>query len=179
MSSQALLEAIAALSDDERRELFTRLRDIYGVEAAPMPPVPRRTADLWSGPSDYLIVFDGGSHGNPGPGYGSYIIFDSVGSGQIVRLDFKRDLTNNEAEYHTLLAALGELAQRVGKAAANTAIKVLGDSALVIAQVTGKWETREPRLRELRDQVRAELKRFKQYRLAHQPRDDVAQILGH
>jgi ribonuclease HI len=184
MTPQQILEAIAALSEADRRDLLSRLREVYGGGAQAGLPGPvagtrRLTADEWSGPFDYLVVFDGGSRGNPGAGYGSYIIFDSVGSGQIVRLDFEREMTNNEAEYHSLLAALGDLRDRLGAAAGQTRVKVLSDSLLVISQVSGKWEAKEPRLRDLRDQARAELKRFLQYRLAYQPREDIVQILGH
>lgn len=182
MTIQKILEAIASLPDAERLDLFSRLREVYGANAAPAytsESRPRQTADTWSGPFDYLVVFDGGSRGNPGPAYGSYVIFDALGSGQIVRREFQRELTNNEAEYHTLLAALGALTAQLGRAAAQTSIKVISDSALVVSQVSGKWEAKEPRLRDLRDQVRAELKRFRQYRLAQQPREDIVQILGH
>jgi ribonuclease HI len=181
MTPQQILEAIAALPADERRDLLSRLRELYGAEAeaAAPPPGRRLTADEWSGPTDYLVVFDGGSRGNPGPGYGSYIIFDAVGSGQIVRLNFERAMTNNEAEYITLLAALGDLRDRLGAAAGKTRIKILSDSLLVISQVNGKWEAKESHLRDLRDQARAELKRFLYQRLVYQPREDIVQILGH
>jgi ribonuclease HI len=182
MTPQEILSAIAALPDEERRDLLARLRERYGDPlAAPGPEAGGRpfSAEVWAGPNDYLIVFDGGSRGNPGPGYGSYIIFDAQGSGQIVRLDFGRALTNNEAEYHTLLAALGDLLNRLGSAAAQTSIKILTDSTLVVSQVTGKWATKEPRLRELRDQAQTDLKRFRHYHLAYQPREDIVRILGH
>jgi len=181
MTPQQILEAIAALPEDERKALFGRLREIY-AEAAPKPTVgqPQRLPlSDWAGQVDYMIVFDGGSRGNPGQGYGSYVIFDQLGSGAPVRLTLDGAMTNNEAEYHTLLAALRDLRQRSALFTDQLAIKILGDSLLVINQVKGEWQAKEPRLRALRDQVLAELGHFKAYRLAYQPREDTLKVLGH
>src|SRR5215510_12788812 len=106
MSVQSLLEAIASLPEADRLDLLSRLREIYGVP----PPGRQMGLDLaasdWDGPADYLIVFDGGSRGNPGAGYGSYAVFEGTQPAPVQRLEFPGSLTNNEAEYHTLLAAL-------------------------------------------------------------------------
>lgn len=179
MTPQQLLEAIAALTEAERRDLFARLREIY-VEA-PRVPIPKTTAySPWDGQVDYLVVFDGGSRGNPGDGYGSYAIFDDKGAGHTTRLSFESSpLTNNEAEYHTLLAALSDLHRRLGRRASATTLKVLGDSQLVIRQVSGEWEAKDPRMQALRDEVLAELAKFKGYRLGHQPREETLRVLGH
>ncbi|MCS6910542.1 MAG: ribonuclease HI family protein [Anaerolineales bacterium] len=179
MSPQDLLDAIAALSEAERRELLARLRERYPEDDAPTLQQGRLPLSDWTGPVDYLIVFDGGSHGNPGPGYGSYVIFDARGDGQPVRLEFPGEVTNNEAEYQTLLAALRDLRQRLGHSTGQLAIKILGDSRLVVQQVNGAWQTKEPRLRSLRNEVLAELRHFKAYRLAYQPREDTLKVLGH
>lgn len=195
MTPQQILEAIAALPEDERAGLFARLREIY-AEAEPTPTIgqppitrgkPQRLPlNDWAGQVDYMIVFDGGSRGNPGQGYGSYVIFDQLGSGlppasegQPVRLTLEAEMTNNEAEYHTLLAALRDLRQRSALFTDQLAVKILGDSLLVINQVKGEWQTKEPRLRALRDQALAELRHFKAYRLAYQPREDTLKVLGH
>jgi ribonuclease HI len=179
MSLQDLLDAIAALPEAERRELLARLRERYPEDDAPALQQGRLPLSDWTGPVDYLIVFDGGSHGNPGPGYGSYVIFDARGEGRPVRLEFPGEVTNNEAEYQTLLAALRDLQRRVGNSSGQLALKILGDSRLVIQQVSGAWQTKEPRLRALRNEVLAELGRFKAYRLAYQPREDTLKVLGH
>src|SRR5205085_2715908 len=121
---QHLLETIAALPDPERTELLARLRDIYGQPAAASASARQMGLELsdsdWTGPADYLIVFDGGSLGNPGAGYGSFATFAGSDPGQVRRLDFPGSMTNNEAEYHTLLAALRHLAEQLGPRAADT-----------------------------------------------------------
>ena len=47
---------------------------------------------------DYTIVFDGGSKGNPGGGYGSYEIGSRTGASKQKRLEVGDAITNNEAE---------------------------------------------------------------------------------
>lgn len=128
------------------------------------------------------ILFDGGSRGNPGPGYGSYHIQFPDGHRETVRLDFGRRMTNNEAEYHALLAALEDLAGRLrgeGKSPGEFVLEIRGDSALVISQLTGQWKARNPRMRALRDRVRERLETFGGYRLERVPRGVVLRYLGH
>jgi ribonuclease HI len=179
MSVQALLEQIAELSEADRADLLGRLREIYGS-----PPPPRQMGlDLgpgeWTGPADYLIVFDGGSHGNPGPGYGSFAIFEGSRPAGVHRLNFPGSLTNNEAEYQTLLGAMRHLLELLGERAATATLEVRGDSALVLQQVLGQWKAKDDRMRALRDDARALLNRFKDRRLVQQPREDTVKVLGH
>lgn len=174
-----LLAAIKALPDAGRLELLARLRELYGV-----PPPPRQMGlDLdttsWSGPADYILVFDGGSQGNPGPGYGSYAIFKGTEPAQVHRLNFPGTMTNNEAEYHTLAGGLRQLLAGLGDQAADATVEVRGDSALVVQQVLGQWKAKDERMRGLRDEARALLNRFKARRLVQQPREDTLKVLGH
>ena len=176
---QDLLEAIAALPEAERADLLARLRELYGA-----PPPPRQmdlglTSPDWTDPADYLLVFDGGSKGNPGAGYGSYALFEGGRPGTVRRLDFPDVTTNNEAEYLTLLAALDELLKQLGPRAAASTLEVRGDSALVLQQVQGHWKVKEERLRPLRDNVRARLRRLGKWRVVQQPREDSVRVLGH
>jgi ribonuclease HI len=179
VTPQQLLEAIAGLPEADRQALFARLREVYGETLR--GPAPRATARSdWDGQVDYLVVFDGGSRGNPGAGYGSYAIFDASGAGFTIRLTFEDGpLTNNEAEYQTLLAALRDLGQRLGRRAPAATLKITGDSQLVIRQLSGEWDARDGRMRALRDEARAALAQFQGYRLSQQPREDIVRILGH
>lgn len=132
--------------------------------------------------SDYTIVFDGGSRGNPGPGYGSYRLSTRDGQWEVVRLDFRRQMTNNEAEYHMLIAALEALLARIqgaGQEPGAVSVEVRGDSALVLKQVTGMWRARDRRMRLLRDRARSLLDRFRDRRVVLQPRQDTVRVLGH
>ncbi|MFZ1755817.1 MAG: hypothetical protein WAU10_18840, partial [Caldilineaceae bacterium] len=59
------------------------------------------------------VIFDGGSKGNPGLGYGSYALEWPGFPRQLVRLKFGDRVTNNEAEYDTLIAALEAIVKRL------------------------------------------------------------------
>ncbi len=128
---------------------------------------------------DVRIVFDGGSRGNgtrDSYGYGSYqLLID--GTAEIVRLTFGTGVTNNEAEYDTLLAALTVLSQRAD--ASSIVLQIWGDSQLVIFQVKGLWKAKEPRLIERRDRVKALLKSFAKAELNHHLRAESVKVLGH
>ena len=173
MTIQEILEAIAALPGPERRDLLSRLREIYDAD-----PAPAASPD-WERNADFMIVFDGGSQGNPGPAYGSYALVNDKGEVKVERLNFDEPLTNNEAEYHTLLTALRALRQRVSGRIGHVALVVRGDSQLVIQQVSGQWQVKELRLRPLCDEARQLLGEFKRHKLVWQSREDTVRLLGH
>jgi ribonuclease HI len=135
----------------------------------------------WS--PDYVLIFDGGSRGNPGWGYGSYALIRAQdGAQRLERLKLGDGYTNNEAEYDTLVAGLKDLVSRIedaGRQPQEFNVEVRGDSALVINQVQGRWKAAEPRMVERRDRCRALLRRFGAVRLKAQPREESVRILGH
>ncbi len=128
------------------------------------------------------LIFDGGSYGNPGPSYGSFVIRGMPGgSNKPTRLKFQ-DGTNNEAEYRTLIAgvqAILGLAEQVGLELGDTQLLVRGDSSLILKQMQGEWKAKDQRMRALRDQARALVKPFDSVQYRHQPRWRSVQILGH
>ncbi len=182
-SVERILAAIAALSEEERARLFERLAREEELPPASATGTSLRTDDEWEGPADYTLIFDGGSQGNPGPGYGSYaLIHARDGEQGLVRLDFGRQMTNNEAEYETLIAGLRGLTERIeaaGQSPVEFTLEVRGDSALVIHQVEGTWRTRDNRMRSLRNRARELLARFKGHRLVLQGREESVRVLGH
>ena len=133
--------------------------------------------------ADYSIVFDGGSKGNPGKGYGSYQISRARDDKtRIRRLEFPGKTTNNEAEYLTLIEALTELIGGIKKAGNNASafsVHVQGDSQLVINQVAGRWKVNEPRLKPLRDKTQMLLGQFGSHQVVWQPREKSVEVLGH
>lgn len=131
--------------------------------------------------ADYTIIFDGGSRGNPGEGYGSYELRTRTAR-QIERLTFGNRVTNNEAEYRTLIAALRDVLTRLDAKGADPqayTIAVRGDSQLVIFQVLGKWKVRTPHIRPLHAEATALLARFKRADVRWQPRAMSVSALGH
>lgn len=125
------------------------------------------------------IVFDGGSRGNGTPsayGYGSYqLLIDGVGD--ITRLTFGKGVTNNEAEYDTLIAALTVLGQHPD--AAQITLHIWGDSMIVVSQVNGDWKAKEPRLAQRRDRVKLLFRQFARVTISHHLRAESVKILGH
>jgi ribonuclease HI len=132
---------------------------------------------------DYTLIFDGGSLGNPGQGYGSYaLVRNTDGTQRIQRLEFEGQLTNNEAEYLSLIAALEDLIatiEQAGRDPAEFTIDVRGDSRLILNQTAGKWKVRQPHLRPLCDQAVELLQRFDEFQLIWQARAKSVDVLGH
>jgi ribonuclease HI len=127
----------------------------------------------------YDIVFDGGSKGNPGLGYGSYQI---TRDGALIAhntLDYGDRVTNNQAEYSTLVRALEWLADELGPRAASSTVQVHGDSQLVIRQLNGEWKIKDATLRGLAMDARVQIARFREVTLSWHPRAMSVQRLGH
>jgi ribonuclease HI len=127
------------------------------------------------------LVFDGGSRGNPGPAYGSFLVLDERGrriGGR--RLNFGRG-TNNEAEYRTLIAGLRWLLDgpRGVPSPQRVDLEIRGDSRLVLSQLSGAWKAKNKRMRALRDEARQLLARFGHVRYVQQPRSESVRLLGH
>ncbi|HEU5423211.1 MAG TPA: ribonuclease HI family protein [Nitrolancea sp.] len=132
--------------------------------------------------ADLSIVFDGGSKGNPGFGYGSFLLEDRAGFHEITRLEYGDAITNNQAEYRTLIAALEQAlahAGRRGWAPAALSLTVRSDSQLVIEQVLGRWKIRHPGLQPLASEARRLIAHFGRADLTWQPRAQTVKVLGH
>jgi ribonuclease HI len=133
--------------------------------------------------SAYTIIFDGGSRGNPGPGYGSYALY--AGRKRIVlRLEqgFSSHMTNNEAEYQALAAAMEHLLSIIAESKADPAqydVQVRGDSLLVILQLSGEWKARDPRMKARRDAILSLAIAFKSITYTHQARSKSFALFHH
>jgi probable phosphoglycerate mutase len=130
----------------------------------------------------YTVIFDGGSLGNPGHGYGSFALRGPAGYDVHEKLDFAHlgdRVTNNEAEYLTLIAALDRLAIDLGNRAGQTRVSIRGDSQLVISQLLGAWKVRKNELKPLHYRASELLSRFGRFDLAWQPRAQTVKVLGH
>jgi ribonuclease HI len=131
---------------------------------------------------DISLVFDGGSIGNPGSTYGSFLIRGKGLPQRGVRRMNWGHGTNNEAEYNALIHGLKELLQEIDQARIDpelVALRISGDSRLVLNQVEGSWKAKSPRMRELRDSVLPMIARFGEVRFVHQDRKESVRILGH
>ena len=129
--------------------------------------------------SDYTIVFDGGSLGNPGQGYGSYEIAGPDGTIAARQVQFGNDMTNNQAEFRAIIAALEDLLERVGSRADALSVAVRGDSQLVIRGLEGEWRVKHPGLQPLHQRAADLLRRFRKVDLAWHPRRESVRTFGH
>lgn len=131
---------------------------------------------------EITLVFDGGSLGNPGKGYGSFLYRGTILTAEAVRLEFPGRTTNNEAEYYSLLhglrAILAELQQLDLDPAAAT-VRVLSDSKLVVEQVSGRWKVKHEGLKPHHREAVNLLRRFGSWRLEWHPRAESVRMLGH
>lgn len=147
------------------------------LEPHAMAPLPGQAPE-----QPIVVIFDGGSRGNPGQGYGSYALRWPGQPQQIVQLRFGDRVTNNEAEYDTLIAALEAILKKLrdsGASPSTARVEVRGDSLLVVNQVLGAWEVKDARMQVRRDRVRELLDQFGHWQLIHHTRDHSVRTLGH
>jgi ribonuclease HI len=133
--------------------------------------------------TDYTIIFDGGSRGNPGQGYGSYALRrNSDGKLRKRRLRFGDQVTSNQAEYQALIAALEDLIATIKKARRSPgdfSVEIRGDSKLILYQLDGTWKTKSLSLMPLRDRVEELMADLGSTELIWQRRNESVKVLGH
>ncbi len=161
-----------------------RLADAQPVAGADVVAEPASSAagTLLEAPESTTLsiklVFDGGSIGNPGHGYGSYQLTVRGKAERPKRLEFGDRHTNNEAEYDTLLAALEAVLQRA-KDPRRVHIDIRGDSQLVINQINGVWKAKDARMKERLERVRAQLEQLGGWSAIWHARSKSVKALGH
>jgi probable phosphoglycerate mutase len=181
-------------SVSELRSDLERSREVPPADAAveaeaPVPvaapssePVPVFGQETENGAPRYTLVFDGGSIGNPGRGYGSFQVTNARGDTLADRFDFSpagEAITNNQAEYLTLIGSLERLRDVLGDRAAGATVDIRGDSQLVINQLLGRWKVNNEELRPLHQRARALLQTFGRTELRWHDRSHSVRTLGH
>lgn len=112
------------------------------------------------------IFTDAGSRGNPGPSAFAVVICSETGEKILEFSRFLGERTNNEAEYHGLLAALEE-AKKMGA----DEVEIISDSELMIKQLTGKYRIKSENLLPLAKRAKDLMGEFKSVELSHSRRD--------
>lgn len=105
---------------------------------------------------------DGASRGNPGPAAAAYLVVAENGRVMESHSFFLGEKTNNEAEYHAVIAALSAARKFV-----TGTVRVHSDSILVIRQLRGDYRVNEPRLKVLHAQVRQHERFFSRVEYMH------------
>ena len=113
-----------------------------------------------------MIHVDGGARGNPGPAGAGVVIATADGTLVFEAGYFLGHQTNNTAEYQALINAL-ERAQHCGA----SSITVHSDSELLVKQITGEYQVKNPRLAGLYEQVQRLLLKVPRWTLRHVRRE--------
>lgn len=109
---------------------------------------------------------DGGSRGNPGDAAYGVFICDPGGAPVAAFGAFLGTMTNNQAEYHGLLAAL-EWAQEHGIGE----LHVNADSQLMVRQMNGQYRVKSANLKPLFEKARRQAQRLGSFRIEHVRRE--------
>ena len=113
-----------------------------------------------------LIFTDGGADPNPGPGAIGVVIQDRQGETIATISKAVGRVTNNQAEYMAVIAAL-EKAVSLG----FDEVEMRADSELIVRQINGRYRVRNADLKPLFQKV-VELKgRLKSFSIIHIPRN--------
>jgi ribonuclease HI len=131
---------------------------------------------------ELLVVFDGGSRGNPGQGYGSFLVQSPGRRPVIRRLEFGDNYTNNQAEYDTLIACLNYIIERLtatGRSPSQVLLDIRNDSELVVNQLLGTYKVKDASMKKRYQQAMELLEQFADWRIEWQPRDETVRLLGH
>ena len=114
-------------------------------------------------PDSYLIAHvDGGARGNPGPaGYG-VVITDQAGHKVASLSEYLGHQTNNFAEYSGMLAALDYALVHGPRA-----LKVVGDSELLVKQIRGEYKVKSPTLLELYQRAKQMIAKLEWFQIQH------------
>lgn len=99
---------------------------------------------------EFVAEIDGSARPNPGPG-GWGVWLEGPGGKRLQASGRLPYTTNNQAEYRALLEAI-----RLAKDQGATRLVVQTDSKLLVHQIQGKWEAKDPKLRRLLEEVRRE-----------------------
>ncbi|XP_030970621.1 uncharacterized protein LOC115991003 [Quercus lobata] len=114
------------------------------------------------GDSSWRVYVDGAAN-QRGAGLGLVLIYPKeITIEKSLRLGFSA--TNNEAEYETLLMGMSMVQKMDGKIA-----ELFSDSRLVVGQVKGELEARDPRMQGYLSQVRRMQTKFESFILSHIP----------
>ncbi|XP_052490828.1 uncharacterized protein LOC128043061 [Gossypium raimondii] len=113
----------------------------------------------------WKLNFDGASNAI-GNEIGAVLVFPSRDHYPVAsKLDF--DCTNNMAEYEACIMGISSTIERKIKV-----LKVYGDSALVIYQLKGEWETRDPKLISYKELVLELIDEIDDITFCYLPRDE-------
>lgn len=125
------------------------------------------------------VWFDGGAYPtNPGNGYGSYEVQSEGLNHKSHRQEFGRPLTNNQAEYLSLIAALKWLSHNA-TLPQYSRLEIWSDSKLVCHQLTGRYRVKVQHIKELVLEAQELLDIFDGFTISWHGRSNNVSRFGH
>jgi probable phosphoglycerate mutase len=124
---------------------------------------------LW-GRNKAVVYIDGGSRGNPGDAAFGVYACDADGRPVAAFGRFLGRMTNNEAEYSGLLAALQWARQEDVQE-----LHVRADSELMVKQMNGQYRVKSPNLKPLFEDARRLTRGFSRFAIEHVRRERNAE----
>ena len=109
---------------------------------------------------------DGGSRKNPGIAGCGAVLYDEHNQKLDESHKYLGLCTNNQAEYHSLLLAIGLASSHKLKS-----LEVRMDSKLVVNQMLGNWRVNHENLKELHEKAKEEAKVFSEFKVTYIPRE--------
>ncbi len=105
------------------------------------------------------VYIDGASRGNPGEAGIGILIKTEKGETLFSAAGYSGKLTNNQAEYNALIAALTKINKTpsllsTGGPKNAGLITIHSDSELIVKQLNGQYKVKEPELKKLNNRVK-------------------------
>ncbi|MCL2150096.1 MAG: ribonuclease HI family protein [Dehalococcoidia bacterium] len=117
-------------------------------------------------PESVIIYTDGGCRYNPGPAAIGVLVQDTSGTKLAAISRYLGHGTNNQAEYHAVIAGL-EKALSLGA----SRVEVRADSLLIVEQLNGRYKVKNAVLRPLFLKAQNLSQRFQSFSVKHIPRE--------
>ncbi|MBN2027363.1 MAG: ribonuclease HI family protein [Actinobacteria bacterium] len=119
---------------------------------------------------ELYVYVDGAARGNPGPAAIGVLVLTRQGKKVAAFGEAIGETTNNYAEYTALVHAL-----RLISVFEVDRLRLFTDSELMAMQVKGEYRVKEKTLRSPHAQVMSMLRRYKDWGIAHVPREKNAE----
>lgn len=114
-----------------------------------------------------VIYVDGASRGNPGAAGIGISLQDPSGAELATVSRPLGRTTNNRAEYTAMVEAL-----KLAKERQFDGVEIRADSQLMVRQMTGQYQIRDPFLKTLWEEAQRLSKEFASFVISHIPRDE-------
>ncbi len=186
----ALMKRGSEIAATPRAERGARRPETPQSEAPPEVAEPETGAEAEEeeseeahhGLMELMVVFDGGSRGNPGQGYGSYLVQSPGRKPVIKRVEFGGNYTNNQAEYESLIACLQYITERLtatNRTPSQVALDIKSDSDLLVNQLQGTYKVKDAGLRQRHTKALEMLEQFGEWMITWHEREESVRLLGH